>query len=315
MKSKKAAARPKAAARAKAAAKPKTAAKPSPEPEWKEPEIKRNCLAAGVAEDACGVLVVSTDDDQSELSAIFELADFMAGPVEVTFSKPEWFTGMWMSPAGRYYLSEALGSCLTNVSGKLVRARVSSEPLTGIWGLDPHAVYAFGRAGCFRFDGKKWTALAGAPRDVYGTHGRSERELLVVGKGGTLARYDGARWHRVPVPSGVRLLCVHVVDERTAYVAGEEGACFRLRGDTLERITAPDVDLHAIAAWRGGVYFGSLERGTFELAGKKLVPNREQGKRLIPAGHFAASERFLYAAGGNMFSRFDGKEWKARPFT
>lgn len=278
-------------------------------------KTERTCVSVGVAADGTNsVLVVSTDEERVEyLSTIFEYEDFLKNATGVVFQESEQIASMWMSATGKYYLSEALGSCYTNASGSFVRTQVTDANLYVTWGLHDRAVYTAGSKGAFfKFDGQAWSAMS-LPAEVntFAIHGLREDLLVCVGDQGYVARWDGDGWTQLEIPTKVGLRSVHVENEQLIYLGGAGGACFRLRDGEFESIKGGTDTIEAIASWRGDFYAGTHHAGIFKLNGNALETVRAER----PAAHIQSSKDFLYAGGLNKYTRFDGTDWKSRPFT
>ncbi|MEN9578104.1 MAG: hypothetical protein RJA70_1113 [Pseudomonadota bacterium] len=108
------------------------------------------------------------------------------------------------------------------------------ETTSVLYGVFPFAkddVWAVGgsveeaRGELLHFDGKAWSPVADVPpgaleAPLFKVWGRDAEDVWVVGLGRVALHYDGAKWNRVDVPTGRRLLTVHGNDDGMTAVGG-----------------------------------------------------------------------------------------------
>ena len=274
----------------------------------------RECISICCEEKSGGAsaLVVSSDEDsQSFRSEMFKFADIEVPP-KVCFDVDEWLTSMWVSKTGTHFLCGALGDVYSNASGKYTGAKVSDHRLFKVWGLDDTAVFAVGSDGaCVAYDGKTWKSLnEGLSGHLYAIGGSHKDNLLCVGDGGFVARFDGKKWTTLKLKTKAAFRAVYVLENEEAYLCGLDGACFRLKGESLETIQTQGQDFYSVACYKNEIYFGSLASGVFKVEKDKLVLVKDKAK----GGHMTAQKDYLWTCGLEQAVRFDGTTWRKVDF-
>jgi hypothetical protein len=162
-----------------------------------------------------------------------------------------WLTGLWRSPSGKVFVSEA-------TSGQVYLFPEIDNPdadsttyelegaLTWVFGFDDSFVLTWGSTYegdhlVHRWNGKGWVKFPSPPFRVRAMHGTSPDFLVAVGTGGGIARFDGRSWKQFPSPTsevpGKPLLGVAKWN-KTVWVAGGTLGLFRRpsKGKALEHV-------------------------------------------------------------------------------
>lgn len=165
--------------------------------------------ASGPSFKDCWVLGLRFEHDQAFSPHECESWAIRIGPDDtgrvlttLDFGMPAWWTGLWMSPSGMVYVSDASGRLFSRPPGPLVGpAGWSTTPLdatlAGIWGLDDRCVITWGRRGdrdlMWRWDGALWSPMP-SPGDVAVMHGIRPDLILAAGYDGLVSIWDGRAW-------------------------------------------------------------------------------------------------------------------------
>jgi len=223
-----------------------------------------------------------------------------------------WFTGLWHSPEGHVYVSDAATGVDVNPDPGLRAAPWQEHKLpatlAGVWGLDDRFVLAYGihrgKGVMFRFDGKKWAPME-SPGEIYGVHGLAPNLIYAVGVRGLIARWDGARWHKIPSPTKAVLAGVYVADEGEMYAVGDGVV---LQGSLHGWTEAAEGDTHmvGVAKWKGEVFIGAAGAGLMKLKKNKLVPVDPE----LKAERIDARGELLVSSPDAIAISSDGKDFK-----
>jgi hypothetical protein len=102
-----------------------------------------------------------------------------------------------------------------------------------VWGSAPDDVLVVGVGGTIkRFDGAEWTFLESpALENLNAVFGRSPQDVWAVGDRGTVIRYDGTAWTAVPTGIDRNLYDVWGPDPDNLWVVGELGTILHWDGD------------------------------------------------------------------------------------
>jgi hypothetical protein len=136
----------------------------------------------------------------------------------------EVLTRVWMSPAGRFWVSSNKGKVYEETGDGSYQTHDLPDLPTGLWGIDDRCVYAWSETGerLFRWDGRRWFEMP-CPGKLLAVHGLSPDDLLAGGYGGLMWRWDGQRWNDVSIALDGAVPGVHVAGPDRAYAISVEG--------------------------------------------------------------------------------------------
>ncbi len=228
-----------------------------------------------------------------------------------------WWTGLWRSPTGKVFMTEASGRLLMNPDPEPRKAPWQELPLSGVvlsgvWGLDDQHVYIWGQphdhaAGdtvMFFHDGDKLTPMPAPVGKVWSIHGVRPDLVYAVGDGGLIARWDGRAWHTVPAPTQAVLSAVCVVSEDEMYAVG---AGKRLLSGSLagwrDVLEAPS-QMFGVAKFQGNVWVGASASGLMKLDGSRLVQSQK-----MQAERVEARQEILVSSPGGIAGSSDGHKF------
>ena len=80
--------------------------------------------------------------------------------------------------------------------GWIAQASGTTNTLMGVWGADLSTVFVVGKAGTvLRWDGRTWSAISiGSASSLTSLWGASPDDLFVAGDGGLILHFDGTAW-------------------------------------------------------------------------------------------------------------------------
>ena len=149
-------------------------------------------------------------------------------------------------------------------------------------------------------------------RGFFDIDGTGEGDIYCVGKGGSLAHFDGRRWTHLESPTNYDLYRVLCRSKEEVYCCGNGGVLFRGSRDGWESLSLSDHEqaLYGMAWFQGRLYVCSPE-GLWRLEGDVLVPVELGTVRMDGFYRLAASEDELWAtSGAECIYRFDGRRWE-----
>lgn len=181
----------------------------------------------------------------------------------VTGSK---LVGLWQSKKGALFVVDIDGTFLGNPTPKTApsawtRIETGLTP-KGLWGLADDAVYTWSVSGghVLRFDGSGFTPLPPLGDEIAAIHGKSAKSLFAVGSG-VAARWDGAKWHPIPVEDEDVFTGVHVVADDDVWIAGHGGLYRAGKDEPVTLVAESDDVCHAVVRHRGKIFVASEDPG------------------------------------------------------
>ena len=189
-----------------------------------------------------------------------------------------WYTGLWRSPGGHVYVSDAVGRVHVNTDPMPRKApwRFDKLPglLQGVWGVNDNFVVVWGhlpnKEVMYRWNGSTWSEME-SPGRVYAMHGSTPDFVYAVGDRGLIARWDGSRWHRVPSPTPTALTGVFVQGEDEIYAVGPGQKLLEGSVHGWSEILHFDGGmLYGVAKFKNEVWVGAGELGLMKLEKNKF---------------------------------------------
>jgi hypothetical protein len=276
--------------------------------------FNRDCLS--ILDDAQGrasVLLVSSDEERESFRSDILCYEDFAGEPQTVFSDDIWLSWMWKTGSGRHFACEILGSVFWQTGQGFQREKLSPDQLFRIWGLSDSSVYTVGATGrCFGFDGSRWSDMSkGLKGYLHAIHGVSPNRLVCAGDTGFVAFWDGEKWTPLDLQIGFNFRAALMLAPDDTIVCGLDGACVRIKGETMELIEGTTASLYAIARFKGEIFLGSAEAGIFRLQDSTLEPFKPKARGY----DISASHTRLLTCGVNQAAAFNGESWKARTFS
>ena len=231
-----------------------------------------------------------------------------------------WLTGLWRSPSGKVFVSEATNAQVylfpdIDVRNQDFSTHELEGTLTGVWGLDDSFVLTWGSTYegdhlIHRWNGKGWVKFPSPPFSVRAVHGTAPDFLYAVGKDGGVARFDGRSWRQFPTPTSEVLNGVFVAGPDEYYATGARGTL--LEGSTagwgkIGEAPVPGKPLLGVAKWKKTVWVAGGTLGLFRRPekGKAL----EQVKASILANGFDVRKDLLISTANCVATSTDGKDF------
>ncbi len=225
---------------------------------------------------------------------------------------PGWLTHLVQTGAGSLFAVSMDGELHTDRRGEWEVLDLGCEG-----GLN--AVFAAGEdaVACVGNDGARVTLRGDAVRvdhDPRGrrlsaVHGTSARNVIAVGDGGLVCRFDGTGWEDAEVPTDANLLCVLCRSETEAYAAGTQGALLAFDGERWRPVADPiDAGITGLAWFADRLYAVAGRGGVFRLEGARLEPIKE-----LTLYHAQVIGDRLFAWGDKLLAQFDGQGWWGGP--
>ena len=197
---------------------------------------------------------------------------------------------VFATPGGVAFAAGDGGQILKRSGGQWVSTPVGAgtETIHALWGTSTDFMIAVGTQGqILTLANNAWTAQTSndiKQRDLYGVWGVSDQEAYIVGDGGVLIKYDGAKWTLVetegPLFRSANFRAVGgttVGDDRIAFALGESGAILAYQGGLwVDNQAGPNVAALSLTAsssndftavgevglalrWRAGENWSALE--------------------------------------------------------
>lgn len=146
--------------------------------------------------------------------------------------------GAW----GRVGYDERTGAWFVGAAGTILRMENSVSPrpvpsntnadLHGVWGAGGSEAWVVGKQGTIlRWNGSTWSQVAsGTSRNLYAIWGLGPTDVWTVGAQGTILHWDGTAWSAVPSGTTADLLYVHGNGFGELLASGRGGTLLRWNG-------------------------------------------------------------------------------------
>ncbi len=227
--------------------------------------------------------------------------------ITIFFSWKDWLTGIWRSPAGVVYVTDATVRAVHRYDDIYDLARPPVDfpletALEGVWGLDDRNVFAWGTRKnakgdfewpVFRYDGQRWTTLPQPGFAVMSMHGIAPDFVYAAGFNGSVGRWDGSAWRRFSGPTAEVLNSVFVAGPDEMYACGGNGIVLEGSASGWGKIAeVPEgMPAYAVAKFKGELYVGGGPLGLYRRVGSSgelalLKPN-------VQATHFDARDALV----------------------
>jgi len=128
----------------------------------------------------------------------------------------------------------------------------TSSTLRGLWGSSPTNIIAVGDGGAIRrYNGKAWTAMTSGPKDMRGVWGSSASDIFAVGVHGTILHYNGKAWQMMSSKTISTLHGVWGSGPTDVYAVGENGTILHYDGKAWGSM-ASGTGAHLFGVWGSG---------------------------------------------------------------
>ena len=138
--------------------------------------------------------------------------------------------------------------------GWIAQASGTTNTLMGVWGADLSTVFVVGKAGTvLRWDGRTWSAISiGSASSLTSLWGASPDDLFVAGDGGLILHFDGTAWTKQETGTAVNLDAVWGSSGHDVFAVGDaDGTILHFDGKAWRRM-ASGTDAPLFGVWGSG---------------------------------------------------------------
>lgn len=191
----------------------------------------------------------------------------------------------------------------------------TEKPLNGVWAADATHTFAVGNGVILRGDGTSWSLDSPPANDDWsGISGVSSKAVWVVGKRGTILRWDGQVWSvERSAAQGESLLAVSSIDENNAWAVGEAGLLLRRTAAGWSKGRSPTQrTLFSVWASPARALIGDEGGNIYESAGggfRKTGHGNPSDPRAILGLWGFAARSVSVGPGGTIRVKNKGPEW------
>jgi hypothetical protein len=137
------------------------------------------------------------------------------------------------------------------------------------------------------------------------------KDIYCAGGEGDIWRFDGAKWHRCPLPTNMYLYSLCCAEDGFVYIGAQSGSIIKGRGDKWKvihkgNLTLPFKDL----VWFSGRVWCTSDYGLWTIENDKLVESQLPAEVTACSGNLAVGFGKLLLAGLNGAAVYDGKKWE-----
>jgi hypothetical protein len=137
------------------------------------------------------------------------------------------------------------------------------------------------------------------------------KDIYCAGGEGDVWRFDGAQWHRCPLPTNMFLYTVCCADDGFVYIGAQSGSIIKGRGDKWKVIHKGDLSLpFKDLVWYEGRVWCTSDYGLWTIENDKLVESPLPVDVTACSGNLAAGFGKLLLAGMHGATVYDGKKWE-----
>jgi hypothetical protein len=147
-------------------------------------------------------------------------------------------------------------------------------------------------------------------QDIYCIDGTSSNDIYAVGQRGLLVHFDGAKWMRLPPPTGSHLNWIRCVSPTEVYICANGGGFFKGYADHWENysLAGSRESFWCVEVFKG-IPFLASSSGLYNFDGKSLQKVRTDINP-TPDGHrLHSNDEVLWSFGTERLCFFDGKKW------
>jgi hypothetical protein len=236
-------------------------------------------------------------------------------------------TGIWRSPAGRVYATDAdLGGLyvfhdIMDTSRPSDKVKLDDITPEGIWGLSDDCIFVWGTRmdaqrqksyPVFKYDGTTWRELPPLPHPTNAIHGVSPDVIYAVGWHGMVAKWNGGVWQEFPVPTREIVTDVHVESFDELYAVTNNGELLEGSASGWDHAGSNPLGatpFSSVAKFKGEVYIGANDVGLMKRAsGGGAV---EEFKPKVGAVHMDVGENLIVTCEDMIVGSADGQGFKS----
>jgi hypothetical protein len=277
-----------------------------------DPNRHGQCMQiAPFGPDRCAILwEIGTQDHDIAYSVVFDVTSFDPGQSRQIMRIDDWWISLTSPGPDELFALEVGRTVWRYLGGTWTSMKVARNNQQRLWSFDRQLTLLVGDDGqSWRFDGAAWSALApDRARRLRDAHGPTRDLIHSVGAFGTLQRLVGAGWQAVELPLENELWGVFVTSDGRVRAAGDGGTCIEIVDEELIALDVPrDSRFFAVHQFQGETYWGDSAFGIYRQEGNALVEFHDSGT----GWDLRADADFLYAVGGGIAWRFDGRKWNS----
>lgn len=268
-----------------------------------------------VADDGTISSAVAYYDGESFYSFVISESDVASddNQTERLYEKPCWFTDIWRSNSGRFYVCDDNGVVHSGSGTEWTETQVSPRHLNTVWGFDDNSIYAGGSEGVVhRWDGVRWSAFSpGLGNTILCIAGSSPNDLYASGEGALFCHYDGRQWTQIQLPTNAILVGLLVLSSGDILVSGSAGTLFRGSGLNWTDVSQRGRDFYKMAFYRKKIHIAGGGQGVFTFDGATVSNLKDS----FPVYRLSSNGSYLALAGGNSAVRYNGSDWDGPDYT
>jgi hypothetical protein len=143
--------------------------------------------------------------------------------------------------------------------------------------------------------------------------GWSTDDLIAVGFGGEIWRYQSGRWSQLSSPTSVALHSVQPAGKNRAYACGQLGTLLEIDGDKVRQVQhkGTQENLFGLTYFRDSLYVASL-KSIYVLANDQLKAVGDAPEEHLTTGHLSSDNVSIWSVGAHhLQSSTDGNKWSA----
>jgi hypothetical protein len=139
----------------------------------------------------------------------------------------------------------------------------------------------------------------------------SAKDIYCAGGEGDVWRFDGAKWHRCPLPTNMDLYSICCAEDGFVYIGAQSGSVIKGRGDNWKVIHKGNLALpfKDLVGFDGRVWCTS-DYGLWTIEKDKLVESELPSDVTACSGNLAVGFGKLLLAGMHGATVYNGKKWE-----
>lgn len=235
-------------------------------------------------------------------------------------------TGIWRSPAGTVYATDAdMGGLyvfqdIMDTNRPSDRVKLNGVTPEGVWGLSDDCVFVWGTRmdadrkktyPVFRFDGSAWNELAPLPHPTNRIHGVSPDVIYACGWHGMIAKWNGGGWQEFPAPTREIVTGIHVESHDELYAVTNDGQLLEGSASGWDYSASNPLGatpFSSVAKFAGEVFVAANELGLMRrVSGGGAL---EVFKPKVTGVHMEARESLIVTCDNIVAGTFDGQDFK-----